>query len=186
MPMIHLGWGVGHRSDSCRVSLGKAHCLAYYWIVTEGSRICILSPWYNWTNVETGMQPEFNKAKDIWSVKRENQHCGFCVKVSTRISLSMPRKPTRTDTFRLLWIFCFGNHKSIPVSPWNGMCRSGSVCADCAGWSGSIHYAEAILFGFSRDGSYVNTLTNTVVITWVQTDQLYFLTQMFRVCIYQL
>ena len=34
-------------------------------------------------------------------------------KVSTQISLSMPRRLTRTDTFRLLWTFCFRNHYSI-------------------------------------------------------------------------
>ena len=28
------------------------------------------------------------------------------------------------------------------------------VCKDCTGWSGSIHYAEAILLVFSRDSSY--------------------------------
>ena len=36
--------------------------------------------------------------------------------------------------------------------PRDGMCRPGSVCADCAAWSGSIHYAEAIMLVFSRDG----------------------------------
>ena len=36
-------------------------------------------------------------------------------KVSTRIRLSMPRRLTWTDTFRLLWIFCFMNHYSIPL-----------------------------------------------------------------------
>ena len=51
-------------------------------------------------------------------------------KVSTRINLSMPRRLTRIDTFRLLWIFCFKNHYSIPLSPWDEMCRPGSVCAD--------------------------------------------------------
>ena len=81
-------------------------------------------------------------------------------KVSTRISLSKPlSKPprlTRTDTFHLLWIFCFRHHYSIPVSPWDGMCRPGLACADCAGWSGSIHYEEVIMLVFSRDGSYMN------------------------------
>ena len=59
----------------------------------------------------------------------------------TPISLSMLRKLTRIDTFRLLLISCFRNHYSIPLSPWDGMCRPGSVCAD---WYGSIHYAEVI------------------------------------------
>ena len=43
-------------------------------------------------------------------------------KVSTRISLSMLRRLTRTDTFRLLWIFCFRNHYSVPLR-WNVMAR---------------------------------------------------------------
>ena len=38
-------------------------------------------------------------------------------KVYTRISLSMPRRLSRTDTFRILWIFCFRNHYSIPIYP---------------------------------------------------------------------
>ena len=38
-------------------------------------------------------------------------------KVSTRISLSMPHRLIRTDTFRLLWIFCFMNHYSIYLYP---------------------------------------------------------------------
>ena len=76
-------------------------------------------------------------------------------KVSTRISIITPRMLTRLDTFRLLWIFCFWNYYSTHLPPWDGMCRSGSVCADCTGWSGSTHYAEAILLDFSRDGSYV-------------------------------
>ena len=38
-------------------------------------------------------------------------------KVSIRISLSMPRRLTRTDIFRLLWIFCFRNHYYIPLFP---------------------------------------------------------------------
>ena len=75
--------------------------------------------------------------------------------VSTRISRSMPRRLTRTYTFRLLWIFCFRNHYSIPLSPLYGVCRPGSFCADCTVWSGSIYYAEVILFVLSRNGSFV-------------------------------
>ena len=44
------------------------------------------------------------------------------------------------------------------LSPWYGTCRPGSVCADCAVWSGSIHYAEAIMLVFSRDGSCVTCI----------------------------
>ena len=75
-------------------------------------------------------------------------------KALTRISLRMRRRLTRIYTFRLLWMFYFRNHYPIPLSPWEGMCGPGSVCADCTGWSGSIHYAEAILLVFSLDGSY--------------------------------
>ena len=38
----------------------------------------------------------------------------------------MPRRLTRIDTFRLLWIFCFRNHYSIPLrrnmSAWMSLC----------------------------------------------------------------
>ena len=69
-------------------------------------------------------------------------------KASTRISLSMPCRLNRTDTVRILWIFCLRNHSSIPLSPWDGIGRPGLACANCAGWSGSIHYAESIMFVF--------------------------------------
>ena len=62
----------------------------------------------------------------------------------------MPRRLIRADTFRLLWIFCFRNHYYIPLSSWEGMCRSRSVCTDCAGWSWTIHYANTIMLVFSR------------------------------------
>ena len=76
-------------------------------------------------------------------------------KVSTRISLIVPRRLTQTNTFRLLWIFSFANHYSIPpFPPWDGMCRPALACADCAGWSGSIHYAEYIMLFFSWYRSY--------------------------------
>ena len=52
-------------------------------------------------------------SKYVRAKLRENQHCGLW----TRISPSMPRRLTRTDTFRLLWIFRFRNHYSIPLSP---------------------------------------------------------------------
>ena len=38
-------------------------------------------------------------------------------KVSNQISLSMPRRLTRTDTFRLLWFFCFRNNYSYTYIP---------------------------------------------------------------------
>ena len=36
---------------------------------------------------------------------------------STQISLSMPRTLIRTVTVRLLCIYCFRNHYSIPLTP---------------------------------------------------------------------
>ena len=78
-------------------------------------------------------------------------------KLSNRISLSMPRRLTRSDTFRLLWIFCLRNHCSIPLSPWDGMCRTGLACA---GWSGLIHYAESIMLFFIVERlNYVDSIT---------------------------
>ena len=40
-------------------------------------------------------------------------------------------------------IFCFRNRYSSPISPWDGMCRTGLACADSACWSGSIQYVES-------------------------------------------
>ena len=79
-------------------------------------------------------------------------------KVSTRNSLSLPRRLTRADTFRLLWIFCFRNHYSILLSPWDGMRRPGLACADCAGWSGSIHSAETTILGFLAERLIYHTV----------------------------
>ena len=67
----------------------------------------------------------------------------------------MPRTLTRKDSFRLLGIFCFGNHYSIPLStPCDGICLPGLAWAVCAGWCGSINHAETILLVFSCNGSY--------------------------------
>ena len=73
----------------------------------------------------------------------------------------MPLRLIRADAFHLQWIFCFKNHYFIHLSPWDGKCRPGLACADCAGWSGSILYAGTIMMVFSRNGSYV--LTNVVI-----------------------
>ena len=70
-------------------------------------------------------------------------------KVSTRISLSMPRRLNLTDTFRLLWILFFRNPYSIPLSAWDGKCRPGLACADCVGRSWSIYY---VLIYYSTTG----------------------------------
>ena len=69
-------------------------------------------------------------------------------KVSTRISLSMPRRLTWTDIMRLPWIYCFMNHYSIPLSPWYGIYCPRLACADCLGWSGPIRCVEVINIGF--------------------------------------
>ena len=86
-----------------------------------------------------------------WAIPWANHILWTLRKASTQISLSMPRKLTRIDNF--LWIFFFRNHYSIPLSPLDGMCRPVSVCVDYAGRSGSIQYAEAMMFVFSQDGS---------------------------------
>ena len=70
-------------------------------------------------------------------------------KESTRVSLSILRRLTRRDTLSLLWIFCSRNHYTIPLSTWDGMCLPRLAYADCEGWSGSIHYADAIMLVFS-------------------------------------
>ena len=75
-------------------------------------------------------------------------------KVRIRISIIMSHRYIRMDAFHLLWIFCFRNHYSIPLSRRDGTCRPGSICADSKGWSGSIHYAESIMFRFSQDGFF--------------------------------
>ena len=70
----------------------------------------------------------------------------------------MPRRLIREDTFRLLWIFCFRNRYSKPLSPCYRMCQPGLACADCAGWSGSIHWTESIMLVFSWNGWYIWTM----------------------------
>ena len=65
-------------------------------------------------------------------------------KVSTRISLSMSNRLTRIH-FSPPVDFLFQESLPYSLSPWDGMCWPGSVCVD---WSGSIHYAEAIMLVF--------------------------------------
>ena len=72
-------------------------------------------------------------------------------KVFTRISLSMPRRLTRIDNSRLLWIFCFRDHYANSLS---SLIRNISARISLLGvrmliWS--IHYAEAIMLIISRD-----------------------------------
>ena len=71
-------------------------------------------------------------------------------KVSIRISLSMLRRLTRTDVFCLLWILCFRSHITLYL-----YLPTECFGLACAGWSGSIYYAESIMLFFSWDGSYV-------------------------------
>ena len=131
-------------------------------------------PWYIWHFFESGVKHKNKQTivfTDVIKLVRSRDKDQRAValsylarkptlwtlrKASTWISLSMPHRLTRLYTFRLQWIFCFKNHYSLPLSPCDGMCRSGSVCAECAGWSGSIHYAESIiLLFFSPHGSPV-------------------------------
>ena len=91
----------------------------------------------------------------IWAVPQENQHCGLCVKYRPESALACRAGYPGQNTFCLLWIFCFRNHYSLPLSPCDGMCRPGLDFADCAGLSGSIHYAESIMLVFSWNGSYL-------------------------------
>ena len=64
---------------------------------------------FNWCGIKSNsshhkLSRSTRKAKS-WTLR----------KVSNRISLSKPRRLTRTDTFRFLWLFCFRNHYSIPI-----------------------------------------------------------------------
>ena len=67
-------------------------------------------------------------------------------KVSNRISLSIPRRLIWADTFRLLWFFCFRNHHSLTLSPWDGMCRPGSVGADRLIWVDTLRRVHNFVF----------------------------------------
>ena len=65
-------------------------------------------------------------------------------KVSTRISLSLPRRLIPVDTFRLLWIFCFRNHCIIPISPET----------ECVGPDQSARTAQADLDRYITERPY--------------------------------
>ena len=63
------------------------------------------------------------------------------------------RKPTlwtlrQVSTRTSMWIFCFRNHSSKPLSPWDRMSQPRSAGTDCAGWSGLIHFARVHNVGF--------------------------------------
>ena len=60
-----------------------------------------------------------------FSYNRLKMHIQLDKRAELREKTSIPRRLTRTDFFRLLWIFCFRNHYSIPLSPWDGICRPG-------------------------------------------------------------
>ena len=81
------------------------------------------------------------------------QHCGLR-KVSTLISLIMPRRLSRKTLFASCGFSVSGviHYTSIP---WDEMCWPGLACADCAGWSGSIHYTKSTMFVFSWIDSYI-------------------------------
>ena len=109
------------------------------------------TPWYNWTIVESGVKHQTNQSimdiKIPWtSIGQPYSNEPFTRKptvwtLRTRVCISTPRRLFRTDTFRLLWIFCFGD----------GMCRPRLACADCPDWSGSIYYPSQSLNG-SNEG----------------------------------
>ena len=82
-------------------------------------------------------------------------------KVSTRITLSIPRRLTRTETVHLLWIFCFRNHYSVPLSPLRR--NVSAQISLCGLWRliRAIHNAEAIMLVFSLDGSSVLFIKST-------------------------
>ena len=66
-------------------------------------------------------------------ISDENKHCELCVQYRSRSAKA-----------------CRGQiHTSIP---WDGMCRHGLACA---GWSGSIYYADTIMLVFSWKGSFI-------------------------------
>ena len=79
--------------------------------------------------------------------------------VSTRISLSRLRRLTRIDTFRRLWIFCFRNHYSIPLSPREGMCRPGLACTDWTAQADLGRYiTQAIMLVISWNSSFYESI----------------------------
>ena len=84
----------------------------------------------------------------IWAFPRENQHCWLC-------NLDQPKHAAQAYPDRHFSPpvdFLFQESLLYTSIPWDGRCRSGSVCA---GWSGSIHYADAIMLVFSLYGSFV-------------------------------
>ena len=135
---------------------GQLHCLHLQQLLRDQTHVERIQPPYHhshhnyWLNIQVAdinsdlYMSHPARKPTLWTQRN----------VSTRISLSMPRRLTRIDTFRLLWIFCFRNHYSITSIPRDGMCWSGLAYVDCADWYELIHYAEAIMLVFSRDGSY--------------------------------
>ena len=104
--------------------------------------IYLRTPWIDWGSwcIYVCITSRIRRKPTLWNLR----------KISIRISLSMLRRLTRTDTWCFLWILGFRNRYFIPISLWDGMCRSG-----LAGRSWLIHNAESIMFVFSWNGSYV-------------------------------
>ena len=71
-------------------------------------------------------------------------------KVSILISLNIPRRLTRTNSFRLLLIFCFRNHYSIPET-------------DCVGPDQSARTVQADLVDTLRRGHTVCFLAGRLI-----------------------
>ena len=80
----------------------------------------------------------------ISAVSRENQQCGLCVKYRP----DQPKHAAQAYTDRHFsppvdFILCVRSNYSIPLSPWDRMCRSRLACA------------ESIMLVLSWDCSYL-------------------------------
>ena len=107
-------------------------------------------PWYNRNNVESG-------------VKHQYFYKSLFVDVNVKM-MFIATFNSLTAISRCIYIYIYTSiiHPSVESSlfwfvmvspqPWvpkresctSGMCRAGLACADYAGWSGSIHYAEIV------------------------------------------
>ena len=91
--------------QSCDRSVTTKYILGKFYVSRCSSFYVILIP----------LMSRITRKPTLWNLRE----------VSIRISLSMPRRLTRTDTFRLLWIFCCRNNYSIHLSPLR---RNVSAC----------------------------------------------------------
>ena len=91
-------------------------------------------------------------------------------KVSTRIRLTMPHRLTRIDTFRLLWIFCFGNHYSYPP-------ETKYVGPDLSAWTAQADLGryitidrQILYFKLVQNKNIIAPNTNTISISYTNTN----------------